>query len=285
MKKSFVLQFLAFVVIFVNSNLFSNVEFNVSGIVECHGIGIECIELSVTNIENSRLNIPSIKSTKNGRFSFYAQPGNYEITIYANNIYIPLEKSIKIVISNKNIFMKIEVIKASKIKGTVSLENGIIPAGSIHVNSKSGTSFGKIGDNGTFNIGGIHFGLDIKVVFYLNGTLHKTEIVSIAEGESKELNLVLPYLNSIKGKVVDKTSKEPIKDCYVVLVLKSSTQQLSVSTDQLGSFQFINIPEGDHKLFFMRGKEDLLNENYIPKVQTFHVDPNQSMEFFIELEN
>ena len=85
------------------------------------------------------------------------------------------------------------------------------------------------------------------------------------------------YNNLVKGQVVDKTTKEIVKDATVILFNDKDEKIAEMQVDENGNFEFKTKPNSSYKL-------EALKDLYIPTTEEFTTDVNGIIEKELEIE-
>lgn len=264
---------------------FATIKYRVSGKVVYKGDGIENIKLDVYNVTNWEIEPDKdVITDKNGDFYFYISSGIYEIVIQSQKGFVSVKRKIIITVKNKNVKNVIFIMeKSCTISGFVGFEDGTpLKRTGIDISNKRGVWNSHVNSKtGKYSISGI-LGLDNTEISILpDGVLppEPKKTISLTEGEQKEVNFIMPKRLSIKGKIIDKSTKE-------IIIVDSGISIggphyiFMTRQDESGYFYFYNLKPGKHIIGFIEVIGDDLKENVIE----FYLKENETKEITLEME-
>ncbi|HNX96742.1 MAG TPA: hypothetical protein PKK12_03595 [Candidatus Aminicenantes bacterium] len=277
-------------------NIFAGVEFNVSGKVECEGVGISGIRLSafVNEGSNGRVKNIYVTSDQNGNFSFTALNGDCAIGLDAaqKGIGYALKYEMKkFVINSKSVRnVVIELVKACEISGRITFEDGTeltSQSGSVEFeNDATGlTTF--IRSDGTYNFKDINPSGTANITIFPNGiapvVIERNDIVR--GGGKYVVDAKLKKSLSLYGSIIDKLTKNVINGSYILYI---SGKVVGFTYEQEeggnGEYKIYNFGTGKYELQCTCYEEINSNPIYKQKVIEIELNLNQEKQLDIELE-
>jgi len=239
-----------FVFIILSNQLLPEILHKISGRAVYNGIGIKDIEI-ICNEVNHKL-IEKVSSNQEGNFHLYVPNGKYVLNISKQNKYgyISSESAKFVTVDAKNVSNVIFFLeKKCIVSGVVTFNDGTpIKDASIQVVNNRSLSMTNTDSQGKFSVSDLRASDNTIVKAAIPGVeLQIIENLVLTEGSIIEnVNFVIPKNLSISGKVLDKDSKEIIKDPFVIIT--DGMNRIPVGVKENGEFFVYNLGKNKYTI-------------------------------------
>jgi hypothetical protein len=248
MKIKIIGAIIAFIIL--SNQLLPEILHKISGRAVYNGVGIKDIEIKCNEVNHELYK--KISTNHEGNFHLYVPNGEYVLNISKQNIYgyISSEPSKFITVDGKNVsniifFLEKECI----VSGIVTFEDSTpIKDASIQVVNNRSLSMTNSDSKGKFSVSGLRASDNTMVKATIPGVeLQIIENLVLTEGSIIEnVNFFIPKNLSISGKVLDKETKEIIKDPF--MIISDGNNRILVAVNDDGGFFVYNLEKKEYTI-------------------------------------